>query len=149
MMTPSVFLFLIVVLRVGLVGRASVISRVPNIEMMENGMSCHLWTCVSTCVCPAFSRFTNPSATEANLVSLQKEILREVLAYTPGHPSFGGSLRSDRPRKPAGDSTTSRADDDTDEFTSEGLNAVKALANTGTAVVPTSAVPLPTRNGAT
>ncbi len=35
-----------------------------------------------------FCRYTNPSATEADLLHLQKEILREVLSYTPGHPSF-------------------------------------------------------------
>ncbi|CAM9802713.1 unnamed protein product [Ectocarpus sp. 8 AP-2014] len=37
-------------------------------------------------------RFTSPAATEADLVSLQKEILTEVLAYTPGHPSFAGGV---------------------------------------------------------
>ncbi|CAB1101989.1 unnamed protein product [Ectocarpus sp. CCAP 1310/34] len=37
-------------------------------------------------------RFTSPAATEADLISLQEEILTEVLAYTPGHPSFAGGV---------------------------------------------------------
>ena len=106
--------------------------------------------------CIRTPRFTNPSATEADLVSLQKEILREVLAYTPGHPSFGGGLGPDGSGKRLGNSVRGGRDSiDTDELTSDGdgFNS-KALANTGTEVTPTSAVPLPipvlgSRNGAT
>eukprot|EP00752_Nemacystus_decipiens_P018391 g16495.t1 len=100
-------------------------------------------------------KFTNPSATEADLTSLQKEILREVLSYTPGHPSFGGGLGLDGSGRKLGNSVRGDHDSsETDEFTSDGLNTVKALANTGTAEMPTSAVPLPipvlgSRNGAT
>lgn len=87
-----------------------------------------------------FGRFTNPSATDADLVSLQKEILREVLSYTPGHASFRGS--SD----PDGGVGKSPADSDADGLVSEGrLGAGKAAANTGTVVMPTSPVPLPAR----
>lgn len=101
-------------------------------------------------------RFTNPSASEAHLVSLQKEILREVLSYTPGHPSFGGGVGLDGSGKRLGNSSAGVNGSQSDEFTSDesdGLNAVKALANTGTTVMPTSAVPLPipvqgSRNGA-
>eukprot|EP00903_Cladosiphon_okamuranus_P020012 g18382.t1 len=101
-------------------------------------------------------KFTNPYATEAHLVSLQKEILREVLSYTPGHPSFGGGLGRTRSGKSLGNSSAG-ANGESDECTSDssdGLNTVKALVNTGTTMMPTSAVPLPipvlgTRNGAT
>lgn len=92
-------------------------------------------------------RFTNPSATEADLAGLQKEILREVLSYTPGHPSFGGGIGLDGSSKRRRNSpaATAAAETEAEEFISDGdgLNAVKALANTGTAETPTSAVPLP------
>lgn len=78
-----------------------------------------------------------------------------MLAYTPGHPSFGGGLGIDGSGKRLGNSSGGGSSE-ADEFTSDGdgLNTVKALANTGTAEMPTSAVPLPipvlgSRNGAT
>jgi len=76
-------------------------------------------------------RFTNPSATEADLLNLQREILREVLSYTPGHPSFRGGLPADDDG--GGDDDD---DDDDDGGPSGSGNAGRGppTANTGTAM---------------
>ncbi|CAM9809308.1 unnamed protein product [Ectocarpus fasciculatus] len=73
-------------------------------------------------------RFTSPAATEADLVSLQKEILTEVLAYTPGHPSFGGGVPG------------SSSDDDSCDGAPAPVVPAAARAETGTATTtPTTA----------